>query len=54
VGVAFAHTAVDMATGTRGGEGAVGTAVSAGVIAAAIVVLQADRRGHVVAAGGVR
>lgn len=42
--VALAHTAVNMASGTRGGEGAVAAAVSAGVIAAAMAVLAADRR----------
>ena len=42
--VALAHTAVNMASGTRGGEGAVAATVSAGVITAAIVVLAADRR----------
>jgi membrane protease YdiL (CAAX protease family) len=42
--VAVAHTAVNMASGTRGGEGFVAIVVSAAVIAAAIVLLAADRR----------
>ena len=42
--VALAHTAVNMASGTRGGEGLVAAAVSAAVIAAALIVLRADRR----------
>jgi hypothetical protein len=42
--VALAHTAVNMASGTRGGEGIVAAVVSAGVIVAAMGVLAADRR----------
>ncbi|WP_147262012.1 CPBP family intramembrane glutamic endopeptidase [Blastococcus sp. TF02A-26] len=42
--VALAHTAVNVASGTRGGEGLVAAVVSAGVIAAAMAVLAADRR----------
>ncbi len=44
--VALAHTAVNMASGTRGGEGLVAAAVSPAVIAAAVAVLRADRRAH--------
>jgi membrane protease YdiL (CAAX protease family) len=42
--VALAHTAVNLASGTRGGEGLVAAAVSVAVIAAALIVLRADRR----------
>jgi len=42
--VAVAHTAVNMASGTRGGEGVVAAAVSAAVIVAAVLVLRADHR----------
>ncbi|SEO84527.1 CPBP family intramembrane glutamic endopeptidase [Trujillonella endophytica] len=42
--VALAHTAVNVVSGTRGGEGAVAAVVSVGVIAAAMAVLAADRR----------
>jgi uncharacterized protein len=42
--VALAHTAVNMASGTQGGEGVVAAAVSAAVIAAAVLVLRADHR----------
>lgn len=45
---ALAHTAVNIASGTRGSEGMVAAVVSVGVIAAAMAVLAADRR----AAGG--
>ncbi|MGY1753395.1 CPBP family intramembrane glutamic endopeptidase [Blastococcus sp. SYSU D01042] len=43
--VALAHTAVNVASGTRGGEGPVAAAVTVGVIAAATAVLAAARRG---------
>ncbi|WP_147252362.1 CPBP family intramembrane glutamic endopeptidase [Blastococcus sp. TF02A-30] len=42
---ALAHTAVNVVSGTRGGEGLVAAVVSAGVIAAAVALLAADRRG---------
>ena len=42
--VALAHTAVDMASGTRGTEGLAAAVVSVAVIAAAMAVLAADRR----------
>jgi len=42
--VAVAHTAVNVVSGTRGGEGVMAAVVSAAVIAAAMVVLAADRR----------
>lgn len=42
--VAVAHTAVNVASGSRGGEGLVAAVVSAVVIAAAVVVLAAGRR----------
>jgi membrane protease YdiL (CAAX protease family) len=45
--VALAHTAINMASGTRGGEGLVAAAVSAAVIAAAVIVLRVDRRERV-------
>ena len=40
--VALAHTAINLASGTRGGAGLVAAAVSAAVIAAAVLVLRAE------------
>jgi uncharacterized protein len=46
--VAVAHTAVNMASGTQGGEGVVAAAVSAAVIVAAVFVLRVDHAGRAV------
>jgi membrane protease YdiL (CAAX protease family) len=50
--VALGHTAVTMSSGTRGGEGVVAVVISAAVIAAALAVLAADRRGATSASSG--
>ena len=44
--VALAHTSVNMASGTQGGEGLVAAIVSAAVIAAAVLILRADAAVH--------
>jgi uncharacterized protein len=49
--VALAHTVINVVSGTRGGEGLVAAVVSAGVIAAAMIVLALDRRA-VIGRGG--
>jgi membrane protease YdiL (CAAX protease family) len=40
--VALAHTSVNVASGTRGGAGLIAAAVSAAVIATAVLVLRAE------------